>query len=65
MHIPAILAASLSAFLVGGLWYSPLLFGAAWRRASGVTEAVLNAQNRGRTFSLAFVVMGAIIGGWR
>ena len=56
MHIPAILAASLSAFAVGGLWYSPLLFGAAWQRASGVTEAVLKAQNRGRVFPLAFVL---------
>ena len=56
MHIPAILAASLSAFVVGGLWYSPLLFGAAWQRASGVTEAMLKAQNRGLIFSLAFIL---------
>jgi hypothetical protein len=31
----AILAAAVSAFLLGGLWYSPVLFGAMWKRANG------------------------------
>jgi len=31
----AILAATLSAFVIGGLWFSPLLFGAVWRKANG------------------------------
>ena len=56
MNIPAILTASLAAFVVGGLWYSPLLFGAVWQRASGVTDAALGAQNRAKVFSLAFVL---------
>jgi Protein of unknown function (DUF1761) len=30
----AILVAALSAFLVGGLWYSPVLFGRFWRKAN-------------------------------
>ena len=56
MNIPAIVVASLSAFMVGGLWYSPLLFGTAWQQASGVSDAALKAQNRGRIFSLAFLL---------
>ena len=56
MNIPAIFLATLSAFIVGGLWYSPLLFGAAWQRASGVTADTLKGQNRGKVFSMAFVL---------
>ena len=34
LNLWAILVAALSAFLVGGVWYS-VLFGAAWKRANG------------------------------
>ena len=27
----AIIVASISAFVLGGIWYSPLMFGNAWR----------------------------------
>ena len=30
----AILVAALSSFLIGGLWYSPMLFVSAWKRAN-------------------------------
>jgi hypothetical protein len=30
-----ILVAAISSFLLGGLWYSPMLFGRAWNRESG------------------------------
>ena len=35
MHLPAVVAAAVSSFVLGGLWYSPLLFGTAWNRANG------------------------------
>jgi hypothetical protein len=35
LNLWAILVAGLSAFLVGGLWYAPFCFGAAWKRANG------------------------------
>ena len=35
LNIWAILVSAVSAFVIGGLWYSPLLFGAAWKRANG------------------------------
>jgi hypothetical protein len=56
LNVWAILAAAVSAFLLGGLWYSPLLFARAWQRASGLTAADIAAQNRVRIFSLAFVL---------
>jgi Protein of unknown function (DUF1761) len=34
LNLWAILVAALSAFLVGGLWYAPFCFGAAWKRAN-------------------------------
>jgi hypothetical protein len=34
LNVWAILTAAVSAFLVGGLWYSPVLFGAIWKKAN-------------------------------
>lgn len=31
----AVLAAAVSAFVLGGLWYSPVFFGGLWKRANG------------------------------
>ena len=39
LNVWAILAAAVSAFVVGGLWYSPVLFGKAWERANGFGES--------------------------
>lgn len=51
----AILVAAVSAFVVGGLWYGPLL-GKVWMSASGVTEEQSKQANMARTFGLAFVL---------
>jgi hypothetical protein len=32
----AVLVAAASAFLLGGLWYSPVLFGKVWAREAGI-----------------------------
>ena len=37
LNLWAILAATVSAFVVGGLWYSPFLFGRQWMKANGFT----------------------------
>ncbi len=34
----AIVVAALSTFLIGGLWYSPLLFGKQWMSENNFTE---------------------------
>ena len=52
----AVLAAALSAFVVGGLWYSPILFGKVWLKANGFTEAQAQSFNRARAFGGAFVL---------
>jgi Protein of unknown function (DUF1761) len=54
-HYPAVFAASLVSFVIGGLWYSPILFAKAWMAASGVSEAQAKSANMARIFGLAFV----------
>lgn len=57
----SILAASLSAFVIGGIWYGPL-FGKAWMAASGKTEEELQQRNMVQVFtvSLLFILIAAI-----
>jgi hypothetical protein len=53
----AILAATVSTFLLGGLWYSPVLFGNAWMREVGLTpEACKEKGGAGRIFGLSFLL---------
>ena len=51
----AIIAAALSTFVLGGIWYSPVLFGRAWMRACGFTEQDLKRGNTGQIFGLSFL----------
>jgi Protein of unknown function (DUF1761) len=52
-----IAAAAVSFFLVGGLWYSPILFANPWMKANGFTAADLSARGgAGRIFGLSFVL---------
>jgi hypothetical protein len=53
----AVLVAALGGFVIGGLWYSPLLFGRAWMTAAGVTEAQVNGGSKGKIFGLTFVFL--------
>jgi hypothetical protein len=46
----AVLAAAVSTFVLGGLWYSPLLFGKAWMRANGFSESDLQTFSKARMF---------------
>lgn len=50
----AILVAALSTFLIGGLWYSPAVFGKAWMKENGFTEDDLKKGSMAKIFGLAF-----------
>lgn len=54
LNIWAVLVAALSTFLIGGLWYSPAVFGKAWMRENGFTEESLKGGNMAKIFGLAF-----------
>ena len=50
VYLLPILVAALSTFLLGGLWYSPLLFGKAWLRENKFTAEDANRINQARAF---------------
>ena len=55
-NIWAVLLAAVASFMLGGLWYSPLLFGKAWQRETGLTDEQLAKGNMGLIFGLAFAL---------
>ena len=63
MNLPAILVAAVSSFLLGGLWYSPVLFGATWNHENG---GVPPAGHPARVFgvSLLFSLVAAGCFAW-
>ena len=58
----AVIAAAFASFVLGGLWYSPALFGKAWQREAGVTDEQMRNANMLRIFGLAFVL--CLIASW-
>ena len=46
-------AAALSAFLLGGIWYSPLLFGNTWVKESGLTLEKCQHGHKKGVFTIA------------
>lgn len=51
----AIVVAALSTFLLGGLWYSPILFGKAWQRENNLTDEDLKKGNMPKIFGFTFI----------
>ena len=58
----AVLVAAISTFILGGLWYSPLLFGRAWMRANNFSDDDLQTFSKARMFgwSLVFSLVMAL-----
>ncbi|WP_337843329.1 DUF1761 domain-containing protein [Rheinheimera sp.] len=52
MEIWVIVLAAVSSFLVGGLWYSPLLFGKAWNEENG---GVPQTGHPAKVFGVSFL----------
>jgi Protein of unknown function (DUF1761) len=57
----AVLAAAVSAFVLGGLWYGPL-FGKAWMHASGATPEDMGKGHGAKVFIVSF--LWALLGAW-
>jgi hypothetical protein len=58
----AVLVSGLSAFVIGGIWYSPGLFGNAWMSENQLTEEELKKGNKGKIYgftALFSLVMAA------
>ena len=54
-NILAVLAAAISAFAVGGVWYGPL-FGKAWMEAFNISEADIAEANMVKIYGFAFLL---------
>ena len=52
----AIVVAALSAFVLGGLWYSPLMFVKRWMKEAGITEDSTKKNNMFKIFGLALLL---------
>jgi hypothetical protein len=53
----AVLAAAISTFALGGLWYSPAMFMKAWQRGAGLTDDQLQKGGHpGKIYGGAFVL---------
>lgn len=51
----AIVVAGLSAFMVGGIWYSKPLFANAWMTDSNLTVEQVKGGNKGRIFGFTII----------
>ena len=51
----ASVVAAISAFVLGGIWYSPILFAKAWQQGTGLSDEQLNAASKGKIFGLSFI----------
>jgi len=52
----AIIVAAVSAFILGSLWYSPLMFLDRWMKETGLTKDSTKNTNMGKIFGLAFLL---------
>jgi hypothetical protein len=52
----AIIVAAVSAFVLGGAWYSPLMFGNAWMKVAGMSEESVKQANMAKIFGGSIVL---------
>jgi len=52
----AVVAAALASFVIGGVWYSPLLFHKAWMDANRFNEEQLRNASMGKIFGVSLVL---------
>ena len=52
----AVLVAGISSFVLGGVWYSPALFGKAWMKENNFSEDEVKAGNKAKIFGWSLVL---------
>ena len=52
----AVLVAGISAFVIGGIWYSQTLFGKTWMKENNITVEQLQKSNKGKVYGIAFLL---------
>ncbi|MBD3274024.1 MAG: DUF1761 family protein [Candidatus Marinimicrobia bacterium] len=56
ISIAGVIIATVVYFLIGSVWYSPLLFGKAWQEEMGFTDEDLKDTNMLKTMGSAFIL---------
>lgn len=56
INLLAVTAAGVSAFVLGGLWYAPFLFGKVWMAETGISEEKAAAANPARVFGISLIL---------
>lgn len=57
----AVLVSGIVAMVLGGLWYSPLLFGKAWMKDMGWGETMPESAKKNATKSYAIMFVGSLV----
>ncbi len=52
----AVLTAGISAFILGGVWYSPALFGKAWMKENNLTAQDIKNSNKAKVFGWSLIL---------
>lgn len=52
----AVVVAALSSFAIGGLWYSPLLFGNRWMKETGINRDTPDQNSIITVFGISFIL---------
>ncbi len=52
----AVVAAAVSSFVIGGIWYSPAMFLKAWQRGAGLSDDQLQKGHPGKIYGGALVL---------
>ena len=64
----AVIVAAASSFLLGGLWYSPVMFGKIWGREAGIEKAAgSQAGHPAKVFGISFMfalIAAAVFAWW-
>lgn len=57
INLWAVLAAALASMVIGGLWYSPLLFGKSWIKMMGWSSSTLKSMQKsaGPSYAVGFL----------
>ena len=56
VNLLAVLLCGVASLVLGGLWYSPMLFARAWQRGAGLSDEAAKSGNMALIFGGAFVL---------
>mgnify|MGYP001606883850 CR=1 FL=1 len=56
INYAAVIVAAISSFVIGGIWYSPMLFAKLWMQENGFTEESLKGGNMAMIFGGSFIL---------